>query len=126
MRELSGVLDEQNQRAKANAIPVQMTFYKLAYGLWQARKTRRLNYMCPGIHCRRAGMNRDTWGHFLQFAFPQVRQIEEHTSELQSHLNLVCRLLLEKKNRMNTRGESFTSAAQSTRLARGGQASSTH
>src|SRR5260370_22093552 len=25
---------------------------------------------------------------------------EEHTSELQSHLNLVCRLLLEKKNRV--------------------------
>src|SRR5260370_21497006 len=24
---------------------------------------------------------------------------EEHTSELQSHLNLVCRLLLEKKNK---------------------------
>src|SRR5260370_18088565 len=28
---------------------------------------------------------------------PDVRS-EEHTSELQSHLNLVCRLLLEKKN----------------------------
>src|SRR5260370_36294382 len=28
----------------------------------------------------------------------QVRRSEEHTSELQSHLNLVCRLLLEKKN----------------------------
>src|SRR5260370_13731578 len=26
---------------------------------------------------------------------------EEHTSELQSHLNLVCRLLLEKKNNHN-------------------------
>src|SRR5260370_16300821 len=26
---------------------------------------------------------------------------EEHTSELQSHLNLVCRLLLEKKKRNN-------------------------
>src|SRR4029077_20452817 len=26
------------------------------------------------------------------------RRSEEHTSELQSHLNLVCRLLLEKKN----------------------------
>src|SRR5207237_566246 len=26
---------------------------------------------------------------------------EEHTSELQSHLNLVCRLLLEKKNKEN-------------------------
>src|SRR5260370_35640773 len=28
---------------------------------------------------------------------------EEHTSELQSHLNLVCRLLLEKKNKSPTR-----------------------
>src|SRR5260370_35556277 len=27
---------------------------------------------------------------------------EEHTSELQSHLNLVCRLLLEKKKKRNT------------------------
>src|SRR6476661_10227605 len=26
---------------------------------------------------------------------------EEHTSELQSHLNLVCRLLLEKKKNLN-------------------------
>src|SRR5260370_8065029 len=26
---------------------------------------------------------------------------EEHTSELQSHLNLVCRLLLEKKNNVH-------------------------
>src|SRR5260370_41947093 len=29
-------------------------------------------------------------------AFAKIRS-EEHTSELQSHLNLVCRLLLEKK-----------------------------
>src|SRR5438477_7032783 len=28
----------------------------------------------------------------------QERRSEEHTSELQSHVNLVCRLLLEKKN----------------------------
>src|SRR5260370_16837743 len=27
---------------------------------------------------------------------------EEHTSELQSHLNLVCRLLLEKKKKLET------------------------
>src|SRR5260370_26399301 len=27
----------------------------------------------------------------------ELRRSEEHTSELQSHLNLVCRLLLEKK-----------------------------
>src|SRR5260370_3974719 len=30
---------------------------------------------------------------------PLDSRSEEHTSELQSHLNLVCRLLLEKKNR---------------------------
>src|SRR5437588_11653173 len=29
---------------------------------------------------------------------------EEHTSELQSHSDLVCRLLLEKKNQSNGRG----------------------
>src|SRR5260370_23676443 len=29
--------------------------------------------------------------------FQHVGRSEEHTSELQSHLNLVCRLLLEKK-----------------------------
>src|SRR5690242_21231024 len=28
---------------------------------------------------------------------------EEHTSELQSHVNLVCRLLLEKKNKILVR-----------------------
>src|SRR5260370_19101255 len=32
-------------------------------------------------------------------AVPDARS-EEHTSELQSHLNLVCRLLLEKKKRI--------------------------
>src|SRR5438477_4174169 len=30
-----------------------------------------------------------------------VLRSEEHTSELQSHVNLVCRLLLEKKNVAN-------------------------
>src|SRR5207237_9115168 len=29
-----------------------------------------------------------------------ISRSEEHTSELQSHLNLVCRLLLEKKNKI--------------------------
>src|SRR5690242_20908208 len=29
---------------------------------------------------------------------------EEHTSELQSHVNLVCRLLLEKKKKRKKRG----------------------
>src|SRR5207237_2308685 len=32
-----------------------------------------------------------------------LERSEEHTSELQSHLNLVCRLLLEKKNSSHRR-----------------------
>src|SRR5438034_7898344 len=32
---------------------------------------------------------------------------EEHTSELQSHSDLVCRLLLEKKNTFSTNSRSF-------------------
>src|SRR5260370_30527582 len=44
--------------------------------------------------------------HVAQFApgFVQlcVERSEEHTSELQSHLNLVCRLLLEKKKNNQT------------------------
>src|SRR5260370_37783927 len=43
------------------------------------------------------------WGLYcgsLQIIAPQYRS-EEHTSELQSHLNLVCRLLLEKKKKLN-------------------------
>src|SRR2546429_3467852 len=33
---------------------------------------------------------------------PDTRRSEEHTSELQSRLHLVCRLLLEKKKKKNT------------------------
>src|SRR5260370_14991110 len=35
-----------------------------------------------------------------------MRRSEEHTSELQSHLNLVCRLLLEKKKLIALPGSS--------------------
>src|SRR5690242_20762559 len=33
------------------------------------------------------------------FVFQSLQRSEEHTSELQSHVNLVCRLLLEKKKK---------------------------
>src|SRR5574340_1836508 len=35
------------------------------------------------------------------FRMPAFRRSEEHTSELQSPKDLVCRLLLEKKKKMN-------------------------
>src|SRR5260370_32607384 len=37
-----------------------------------------------------------------------ITRSEEHTSELQSHLNLVCRLLLEKKNTLCLKRKKLT------------------
>src|SRR5260370_5891340 len=49
----------------------------------------------------------DLWGMLRHGrshrACPDCRRSEEHTSELQSHLNLVCRLLLEKKKNITLR-----------------------
>src|SRR2546422_3880934 len=45
---------------------------------------------------RRAGARR----HARHRADQRVRRSEEHTSELQSRLHLVCRLLLEKKKQI--------------------------
>src|SRR5256885_3925227 len=50
---------------------------------------------------------RDPWQH------PEQQRSEEHTSELQSPCNLVCRLLLEKKKK-KTR-EQRDSSSSSTR-----------
>src|SRR5260370_25990701 len=51
------------------------------------------------------------------FSTAAAMRSEEHTSELQSHLNLVCRLLLEKKKKKNTHaGKIFTKPKTGTRL----------
>src|SRR5437773_4487359 len=42
------------------------------------------------------------WSLIVLTSFLPMRS-EEHTSELQSHHDLVCRLLLEKKNKINTK-----------------------
>src|SRR5260370_12090761 len=45
------------------------------------------------------------------------KRSEEHTSELQSHLNLVCRLLLEKKKKTNntsTKDDRYSSSTDPT------------
>src|SRR2546422_6083113 len=44
-------------------------------------------------------------------AVPRPRRSEEHTSELQSRLHLVCRLLLEKKKKQPTHLRARSSAA---------------
>src|SRR5256885_10147949 len=54
-------------------------------------------------HQRRCAFRRPPtprWSHHQRHAFPPARRrSEEHTSELQSPCNLVCRLLLEKKKK---------------------------
>src|SRR5690242_21313656 len=42
-------------------------------------------------------------GSYARIADEINRRSEEHTSELQSHVNLVCRLLLEKKKKKKTK-----------------------
>src|SRR2546422_8564854 len=39
---------------------------------------------------------------------PRIRRSEEHTSELQSRLHLVCRLLLEKKKKTTQKKLTYT------------------
>src|SRR5260370_19407738 len=56
--------------------------------------------------CKRAG-------HDLQTR----QRSEEHTSELQSHLNLVCRLLLEKKKIDRQLERGHTTARLQTEIA---------
>src|SRR5690242_20924058 len=43
--------------------------------------------------------NNSFWYHIRPRSLPEEARSEEHTSELQSHVNLVCRLLLEKKKK---------------------------
>src|SRR5207237_10730348 len=71
--------------------------------------TRRSSDLCNAPEskkARRCGKNRKPRKFFDRFGCSRCVQktyavscfrSEEHTSELQSHLNLVCRLLLEKK-----------------------------
>src|SRR5256885_11829811 len=56
------------------------------------------------VECWSAPMNwRAVWKHQLRWARTiRVCRSEEHTSELQSPCNLVCRLLLEKKKGSGT------------------------
>src|SRR5260370_24509877 len=58
---------------------------------------------CPVSRLRRCAcrrVNRDRSCIAEGVKLDNLVRSEEHTSELQSHLNLVCRLLLEKKKKL--------------------------
>ena len=52
-------------------------------------------WICSWLHERRG---QRPW-QCADYRFPKLKRSEEHTSELQSLTNLVCRLLLEKKKK---------------------------
>src|SRR5437588_3809115 len=62
------------------------------------RSARGLEPLCAVYRTRCAGVARE------RIARVNLRS-EEHTSELQSHSDLVCRLLLEKKKQQTTEGK---------------------
>src|SRR2546430_7458291 len=58
---------------------------------------------CWSSACSPAAAEQPAWSKIAPSrSTPPVRRSEEHTSELQSQSNLVCRLLLEKKKKNNT------------------------
>src|SRR5260370_25754257 len=62
--------------------------------LFRSRNIRK----CLAVARRDGALLLDITIHSLELGAAERRlRSEEHTSELQSHLNLVCRLLLEKK-----------------------------
>src|SRR5699024_12867773 len=68
-----------------DALPIFLhSFCRYLSGAVRGDRNRRAE---PGQHCGRSGKMREK------------SRSEEHTSELQSRFDLVCRLLLEKKNK---------------------------
>src|SRR5262249_59615560 len=82
-----------------NGAPVLFTATLGSVGGLQALAARRADVACAHLVDRTSG----------EYNLPQVPRYltgrprsEEHTSELQSLTNLVCRLLLEKKNKITS------------------------
>src|SRR2546426_7669739 len=67
---------------------------------WTSSITRAAAVLCA------PQLKRGPLGGIAPFATPD--RSEEHTSELQSPCNLVCRLLLEKKKEQTSRSTSLT------------------
>src|SRR5260370_31557817 len=77
---------------RSTLFPYTTLFRSLSAGMLNAHQDER------GMHLKR----------LICQARPEIGSLvrsEEHTSELQSHLNLVCRLLLEKKKKKQNKNQ---------------------
>src|SRR5688572_31576343 len=80
--------------------------YTTLFRSYLGKPRRRMCGSVQWLHSPRAAEARDSGNA------PAGRpRSEEHTSELQSQSNLVCRLLLEKKNNTKPRVTSYTNTA---------------
>src|SRR5260370_32589103 len=79
-----------------HAMPAVGVSYGLASGLLYGVATLALKALSGAVFHRTGGLTRLV---ITAATSPYPYRSEEHTSELQSHLNLVCRLLLEKKKK---------------------------
>src|SRR5260370_12479340 len=88
------------------------TLFRSGFGFWPF-----LSISDPNRRERLQRASRNTQGlqkpmADLVDAFLYPGRSEEHTSELQSHLNLVCRLLLEKKKNKTITAHSHPCTSQ--------------
>src|SRR5206468_8361578 len=80
----------------------RLTFARKGRGAHDRRKRRGIHRGGPaaggdGSHRLSRGLGRGEGGRSCRLGNPGSQRSEEHTSELQSRSDLVCRLLLEKK-----------------------------
>src|SRR2546429_7275686 len=79
---------------RSTLFPYTTLFRSVAHGCFVLRKVSRGELACHPLFVRLVQDGHLNWvGH--------AARSEEHTSELQSRLHLVCRLLLEKKKKNN-------------------------
>src|SRR5687768_17653809 len=77
------------------------TNHHCGYDVIASASTMDHNYLTDGFYAKNRGEEIPAQGLSVQFLLriEDVTRSEEHTSELQSRLHLVCRLLLEKKKK---------------------------
>src|SRR5260370_10551838 len=103
-------LETERRRIKnlLQAIRAELTVLKTDHlDLLQTKLKERAERQKSGFSQSPLAMPPTKQNHFVVFESngAALGRSEEHTSELQSHLNLVCRLLLEKKKKSNIHGK---------------------
>src|SRR2546422_4806297 len=84
---------------RSTLFPYTTLFRSSRAGPWRCRRCRRWDWPSDRSPRRAAASPRGCAEMQQLFEASDLTRSEEHTSELQSRLHLVCRLLLEKKKK---------------------------